>query len=152
MKTLLHNDFVIAAARIALGVIFVFASINKIADPNAFAASIAHYKLVGHQTGLLLATVIPWLELISGMCLIFGIILRGSSLLVFIMMVVFTGGVISGLVRGLDISCGCFSQDPEVGKIGWLKLLENLGLIALSWFLLISKADKFTFDHTHSSS
>jgi hypothetical protein len=74
--------------------------------------------------------------------------MRGSSFLVTIMLVVFTAGVISGIVRGLDISCGCFSQDPAVGKLGWTKILENLTLIAISMFLWYAKSDRFSLTHT----
>jgi putative oxidoreductase len=145
MKTFLHNDYVIAALRIILGVIFVFASIDKIADPIAFASSIANYKLVGSSVGMVVATILPWLELLCGMSLILGTLPKGSSLLVFFMMLVFTVAVLSGIARGLDITCGCFSKDPTVGRIGWMKVFENLVLIVLSWFVLVSKSDKFTF-------
>jgi hypothetical protein len=50
------------------------------------------------------------------------------------------------LVRGLDISCGCFTQDPAAGKIGWTKVLENTELLALSVFLLFSKSNKFSLE------
>jgi uncharacterized membrane protein YphA (DoxX/SURF4 family) len=148
MKLLIQNDYVVAAVRIFLGVVFVFASIDKIADPAAFAASIANYKLIGPQAGMLVATVLPWMELLSGMCLILGVLRQSSSLLILLMMIVFTAGVLSGIARGLDISCGCFSQDPQVGKIGLTKVLENIGLIAVSWFLFISKTDRFSLHHS----
>jgi hypothetical protein len=52
------------------------------------------------------------------------------------MLVGFTILVASALMRGLDISCGCFTQDPNVRKIGYQKILENCGLIVLSVWLL----------------
>jgi uncharacterized membrane protein YphA (DoxX/SURF4 family) len=135
---LLQNDYLVLAERFVLGFVFVAASIDKIADTSAFAVSISYYKLVGAPVTMVVATVLPWVELLCGVFLIFGIKLRGSAMLVLIMLIVFTVGVVSGIARGLDISCGCFSRDPNVGKIGWLKVLENVGLIVLSIAIYLS--------------
>lgn len=143
MKLLLENEYFILACRLLLGFVFLVASIDKVADPNAFAVSIGYYRLIGHDAALFTATVLAWLELICGLFLIFGIYLKGSSLLVLVMLLIFTAGVISGIVRGLDISCGCFSRDPNVGKVGWFKVAENLGLILLSLAVLFSRTHKF---------
>jgi len=122
-------------ARLVLGGVFVVASIDKIADPAAFAASIGNYRLVSNEIGLVAATVLPWLELFCGLALVSGIATKGSALLTFIMLILFTAGVASALARGLDISCGCLTQDPSAGRIGWTKLAENGGLLLLSAFL-----------------
>jgi uncharacterized membrane protein YphA (DoxX/SURF4 family) len=79
------------------------------------------------------------MELICGMCLVFGMLHRGAGLLLFGLLVVFTVAVVSALVRGLDISCGCFTQDPAAAKVGWLKIVENLGLIGLSLLVMLSR-------------
>lgn len=125
-------------ARIVLGFIFIVASIDKIADPSAFAVSIRYYKIVGSSVAMLFATILPWIELLCGLFLIFGVMMRGCSLLVLLMLILFTAGVVSGIARGLDISCGCFSRDPNVDKIGWTKVLENVGLIVLSIVIYFS--------------
>jgi len=152
LKSFLENRYIVLAARIVLGFIFVVASIDKIADPNAFAVSVGYYKLVGSSLSLFIATVLPWVELLCGLGLIFSVKLRGSSLLVLLMLVIFTAGVISGIVRGLDISCGCFTSDPTVDKIGWMKVMENCGLILLSIVVLFSKSVRFSIDRLHNES
>jgi hypothetical protein len=55
-----------------------------------------------------------------------------------VMLIVFTVMVSSALLRGLDISCGCFSQDPQVSKIGYQKIVENCGLILMSVWLFFA--------------
>lgn len=152
MKRLLDNDFAAMLVRVFLGFVFIVAAVDKAADPNAFAVSIGYYKLVGPDVSLVIATVLPWIELLCGIFLVFGYMPRGSSLLVLLMLVVFTAGVISGIVRNLDISCGCFSRDPAVGKIGWMKVLENSGLILLSVFSVFSRSERTTVSVlSHSS-
>jgi uncharacterized membrane protein YphA (DoxX/SURF4 family) len=82
------------------------------------------------------ATVLPPLELLCGLSLILGLYPRGSTLITSVMLIVFTIMVTSALLRGLDISCGCFSQDPQVSKVGYQKIAENCGLIVISVWLL----------------
>jgi len=144
MKPLLSNDYLVLLTRAFLGLLFIVVSLEKIVEPAAFAQSIANYKIVGPPLTVVLATVLPWLELLCGFALLFGIFLRGSSLLLSGMLVVFTAGVISALLRGLDIACGCFTQDPSVGKIGWMKVLQNGTLLVLSVFLYFSSSVRFS--------
>jgi hypothetical protein len=85
-----------------------------------------------------IAAILPWLEMFCGFCLVAGVAARGSALLVFLMLLGFTGAV---LHRGLSISraealalcavrfdCGCGGGTQNVCR----KLLENTGLILLS--------------------
>jgi uncharacterized membrane protein YphA (DoxX/SURF4 family) len=142
------REHFLLAARVILGGTFVVASIDKIADPGSFAASIGFYKLIPAAPALVIATVLPWLELLCGLGLIFGISVRANSLLTFAMLLVFTAGVASALLRGLDISCGCFTQDPGAGKIGWTKLLENSCLILLAALLYIQPGFRWSLDNS----
>ncbi|MCI0706526.1 MAG: DoxX family membrane protein [Ignavibacteriae bacterium] len=144
MKSLLANDYVSVAVRVFIGFVFIFASIDKAADPEAFAGSINNYRLLGEDLTTLAATILPWVELLCGIAVIAGVFMRGSALLLTSLLVIFTAAIVSALIRGLDISCGCFTQDPEAGKIGWTKFAENLILIALTTFLFYSTSVKFT--------
>ncbi|MEO8168066.1 MAG: MauE/DoxX family redox-associated membrane protein [bacterium] len=152
MKTLLKNDYIIAAIRIILGFILIVASIDKISDPNAFGVSIGYYRIFNSTIILLIATIIPWIELLCGMSLVFGVGVRGGSLMSCILLIVFTAAVISGIFRGLDISCGCFTHDPKVDKIGWAKVAENVGLILLSLAIFFSRVDRFSVDSLPNTS
>lgn len=144
MKQVLANDYLTLIARTFLGFLFIIASIAKIADPAAFAASIGNYKIVSGALLMVFATLLPWVELLCGLCLLAGILTRGSSFLLTSLLVVFTLAIISALLRGLDITCGCFTQDPDAGKVGWMKVAENAGLIFLGLFTLFSTSVKFS--------
>ena len=139
MKALLTNKILILLIRIFLGGIFIVASGDKFSDVYAFTNSILHYRIVGPAIATWIATILPSLELLCGLCLIIGLYPRGCTLLTTTMLVAFTLLVLSALLRGLDISCGCFTQDPGVDKIGFQKIVENCGLILLSVWLLLTK-------------
>lgn len=146
MKSLLHNGYLVLGARIVLGMVFLVASIEKVADPAAFATSIGYYRLITGDIAMLTATILAWAELLCALALLFGVGVRGSSLLCFLMLVVFVAAIISALARGLDISCGCFTQDPSAGKIGWQKLVENSLLILVSVYLYYSTSVRFSLE------
>lgn len=146
MNALLANRWLELLTRLVIGTIFVSASIEKTADPASFAVLIENYKLLSHAASMFIASTLPWIELVCGIAVILGVAVRGSSLMIGLMTVGFTAAVVSGVLRGLDISCGCYTLDPEVGKIGWLKVAENTGIVVLSVFLVYSTAARVTLD------
>jgi uncharacterized membrane protein YphA (DoxX/SURF4 family) len=144
MKNLLEQTYLVVLVRVFIGLLFVVSSLEKIVDPAAFAQSIANYKMLPDWLAAFSATVLTWLELLCGFSILFGLLVRGSSLLLSAMLGVFTLAVVIALARGLDISCGCFTQDPTAGKIGWMKVLQNTTLIVLTLYLHFSNSESFT--------
>lgn len=144
MKSLLTNPHLVLIVRVFIGLLFIISSLEKIVDPAAFSQSIANYKLLPPWFPDVVATVMPWLELLGGFAVLFGVFTRGSSFLLSTMLIVFTLAVISAILRGFDISCGCFTQDPAAGKIGWMKVVQNSSLIALTLYLYFSDSNSYT--------
>jgi uncharacterized membrane protein YphA (DoxX/SURF4 family) len=144
MKSLLSNPHLVLLVRVFVGLLFVVSSMEKIVDPAAFSQSIANYRLLPGSSTMILATILPWLELLCGLAVLFGVFERGGSLMLSVLLIIFTAAVISALVRGLDISCGCFTQDPQSGRIGWMKVLENSTLVCLTLFLLFAETNAFS--------
>jgi len=126
--------------------VFIAASIEKIDDPNAFAVSLGGYRIVAGHPALLIATVLPWIELLCGLGLLLGVSVRGSALLAFTMLSLFTIVVFSALWRGLDISCGCYTQDPGGERIGWWKVGENAVLLLMSFLALHRSGSAYTLE------
>lgn len=132
----LENRYLLLGLRLLVGLAFVAAGAEKIADPESFGLSIGNYRILPDFLVPVPATVLPWLELLCGLAILFGILVRGSSLIVSLLLVIFTLAVLSAILRGLDISCGCFSQDAQEAVLGWGKVWENLGLLFASLVLL----------------
>jgi len=147
LKRFLSNEFNILTARVFLGSMLLVASIDKIADPAAFAKSIGDYRLFSEPIVTVVATMIPWAELLCGMAMMFGLLIPGAALLAGSMLLVFTLALLSALLRGLDITCGCFSQDPAAARIGWMKIGENVILTAISAYLYFSASIRFSLEH-----
>jgi uncharacterized membrane protein YphA (DoxX/SURF4 family) len=115
VKTVLSNKYFILAIRLVLGFVFIYASIDKIVHPGEFAQAIYNYRMLPHWTVNFMALVMPWLELFCGILIAVGIFFRGSAFMIGVMLAVFIIAISSALVRGLDISCGCFSVEGGHG-------------------------------------
>ncbi len=131
--------------RIVLGFVFIYAGIGKIVEPNIFAKEIMNYRLLPEIIVKATAIILPWLELFIGFLLLFGVKTKTASILSFGLLIIFTFGVLSAIIRGLNINCGCFSQHIEY--VGWKKVVENLALILTSIYLAISPISYFSFDN-----
>lgn len=121
--------------RFFLGVVFIYASLDKIQHPAAFAKIIDNYRILPLATVNLLAIFLPWLEIMIGAGLILGIARFGSSFLLNGILLVFIVAIMSVLIRGLDISCGCFSTTSGGDPIAIKRLLEDLGFLVLGVYL-----------------
>jgi uncharacterized membrane protein YphA (DoxX/SURF4 family) len=138
-KGLSHPLFV-TLLRIALGAVFIVASLDKIKNPQSFAANIANYGLLPYQWINLVAIILPWIEITTGSLLVMGICTRANASLASGMLVVFSIAILQALLRNLDISCGCFSTDPSAHKMTrWTFFWD---LIWLSWGLAIVFLDR----------
>lgn len=124
------------AARLVMAGIFIYASIDKIAHPAAFAKDVYNYRILPDALINLTALVLPWLELFLGLCLLAGIWLPGAVLTVNGLLGVFLAALVFNLARGLDVNCGCFStgSDTPAMSIGWY-LLRDVGFFAVGAFL-----------------
>ena len=130
--------------RVFLGVLFIYASLDKIWMPATFAEAIYNYRLVPDFLLHTVAILLPWLEFVAGVMLVFNIYPKSSSAIIGLLLIAFTLGIASAMARGLDFNCGCFNLSAESKNIGLGKLFENSGLIlaaALVWYqaLRISK-------------
>lgn len=117
--------------RLGLGGLFVYASLQKILDPSAFATDIGHFRLLPHPLVLLLALYLPWVELVAGLALLCRWRERGALLLIALQCVVFFVALVSAWSRGLDINCGCFGHSTDASDLP-LAIARSLALGALA--------------------
>ncbi|MBU5635734.1 DoxX family membrane protein [Geomonas sp. Red69] len=121
---LFHARMIPVALRVALGAIFIYAAVPKIADPVAFAGSVAAYRILPYFWSYLTAAVLPFLELLCGVLLVCGVRVRSGALIIGVLNLVFMVALASAMIRGLDIDCGCFR--PEGAKTApWVALLRD---------------------------
>ena len=106
--------------RLLLGALFVLASVDKVAHPEAFVVSVDKYQLLPTPVVPLVAVTLPWIELLAGIALIAGIGVEGAALVTTVLLVVFLSGMGINLARGRELDCGCFGfllPNEQVGPI-----------------------------------
>jgi hypothetical protein len=113
--------------RIMLASVLLFSGLAKLRAPYEFLASVYGYELTGPLWSLVIATVLPWLEVMTAICLWSKLLYRGALAMAAVLSAVFSAVVGMALYRQLDISCGCFiAQD----KIGYSTFLRSAFLLA----------------------
>jgi len=121
--------------RLILGVIFIYASYDKILHPKAFAEVVYNYQILPDGLINVTAIVLPWLEMLMGIFLIMGFWMPGTVIWCNTLLVVYIGALCFNLARGLDVNCGCFST-AKGSTISIETILWDVAFLALSVYLL----------------
>ena len=137
--------------RCLLGLLFLWASASKLANPLEFLASIYAYQVPFPEPLMKLVAIgLPWAELMCGLLLLANLwadsaLVAATGLLVVFLL--FTG---QAWIRGLNISCGCFNlsifgiseTNPNLVKfvesVGFA-FFRNIVLASICFFLLRSR-------------
>jgi putative oxidoreductase len=135
LKRILTHRYLALFLRLYIGALFIYASMYKINYTGEFAETIAGYQIVPYWAVNILAVVLPWVELISGVLLVAGIRARSSAVIIGLLLAMFAIAMSINLMRDAPISCGCFHAIGE--KISWWTLVRDIiwGIMAIHIFL-----------------
>ena len=134
--------------RIILGIIFIYASYDKILDPAAFSKNIHNFHTTDNLVWVenLVALILPWLELIVGVFLIFGVFLEGATSITIGMLIFFIIILSQAVFRGIDVHCGCFKTEADAGVTDLrMELIKRIGedFVFLGMAFVIKYKNKF---------
>ena len=134
--------------RVILGIIFIYASYEKILDPAAFSKNIHNYHTTDNLIWVenLVALILPWLELIVGVFLIFGVFLEGATSITIGMLIFFIIILSQAVFRGIDVHCGCFKTEAEAGVTDFrMEIIKHIGenFVFLAMAFIIKLRNKF---------
>lgn len=143
MINLFKNINLLLIGRLALGYIFIYASIDKIIDPISFSNVIDNYHITPIILNNLFALFIPCLEFIIGICLIFNLKVHGASFLSIILLLWFIFILTQAIFRGINVECGCFDlnisdlDDLELRKNMIKRIFEDIVFLGISLYINI---------------
>lgn len=132
------DEMLALALRVTMGAYFTYTGGTKIfvSGLDRFAADIANYKMLSEGMSLAVAYILPWTEIVAGICFMLGVLRKGSWLAMLGLVSVFAYAIGSAWLRGLNISCGCTGGTEKISY--WAKAAEfsayylALGFIAWS--------------------
>jgi uncharacterized membrane protein YphA (DoxX/SURF4 family) len=136
IKDLLSSIPLQVLARLVLGGVFIYASLDKIVHPLEFAKIIKNYQILADFLITLPALVLPWLELLAGFCLVSGLWKRSAAILLSLLLLAFIIALGANALRGLDVSCGCFSTSASDTENAYVLIFRDL-LILLPGLMII---------------
>ena len=137
IKRIFQSDLLELGSRWILGLTFIYASYNKILFPADFAKIIYGYDLLPHALINLIAIILPFLELVSGLALILGVYPRSAVLIVNFLLLAFIILLSINLIRGHEFDCGCFAiNNSESAGTTEVTLVRDFIYLALGLMVL----------------
>lgn len=108
------RSYALSVTRIIGGGIYVYAGVIKAMDVQGFAENIAAYQILHSPLlEMVSAAVLPYIEIIAGLLLVFGIWPMAALSILVGLTVFFSCCLTSLIVRDIVIDCGCFSTDSS---------------------------------------
>ncbi|MBI5324425.1 MAG: DoxX family membrane protein [Ignavibacteriae bacterium] len=150
LKKLLNNEYLNLSIRILIGGLFIFTAISKLADLTTFAKEIENYNILPFYLINIFSTILPWVELLCGLFILTGIRLKANAIISVGLYSVFTIAILIAMLQGLSIHCGCHTK-ILADKVGLEKVLQNTGLLLLSFYLFFYPVGKLTFERLINS-
>lgn len=127
LRNLFNNCWIEIALRWILGITFIYASYYKIMSPTDFAKVVYGYNLFPEVLINLIAIILPFVELVSGLSLLLGIYPRSAAMIINGLLLAFIFILTINIMRGYEFDCGCFSTK----KTGSPKLMVARDVIYL---------------------
>jgi uncharacterized membrane protein YphA (DoxX/SURF4 family) len=145
----LSHPIVLLSIRIVVGGIFLlFGAIKAFEPKEAFFQSIRDYHILPEQTIVAFAYTMIALEIIVGICFLFGLFTQWAAWGVAGLLLLFIVAITQAIIRGLELSdCGCSGSLIKLGETpGTVLFRDALMFIAVLWFIL-KKNIKWTLDY-----
>jgi putative oxidoreductase len=114
IEEIANNRWLIFALRVALGGIFIAASVTKIPHQAEFINIVTSYGILPDSLARFYALIVPWAELLIGCSLVLGIFPRLAAALSIPLIVSFIAASAYGLFQPVGDACGCFGQSIPI--------------------------------------
>lgn len=131
LNELLIHPYTVSLARLFLALVFFIASIGKLFQYKEFVQVVIAYEILPKSLSRLYAHLLPWLEVVIGLCLFLGLWVRIAALVAILLFTSFIIAIGINLARKRVLSCSCFGNFGQE-KIGSSIILRNIVFLLLS--------------------
>jgi uncharacterized membrane protein YphA (DoxX/SURF4 family) len=138
-------------ARLVVGGVWLVAGLLKLPDPTENVRAVRAYQLLPESIVPVVGHALPIAEILVGLCLITGVLVRANAVLSALLLVAFIIGISSAWARGMSIDCGCFGggggpAENARAKYPW-ELARDFGLLLLSGWLIYRPRTRWAVDN-----
>lgn len=144
------KDWFGLVARLVTGGVWIVAGAIKLPHPDESVRAVRAYDLLPEAIVPAVGHLLPVLEVIIGLCLVLGVVVRGASVVSALLFVAFVIGISSAWARGLSIDCGCFGGGGEIPDAAAKypgEIARDIGLLALSLWLVVRPASRLALEN-----
>ena len=113
-------------AGLVLGCVFVVAGVLKARDPY-WTRTASRFG-----TSAVLATVLPWVEIVLGALLVVDIGGPWSAVAAAVLLAAFTVVIVRRVAAGDRAPCACFGSIGADAPMSWRTVARNVGLLVLA--------------------
>lgn len=139
---------ILLVLRVALALLFLYSGIAKLFDPQELLFAVKGFEILPAEPDLLIVVstyTVPIAEVLCAVLLLIGLWSRASALLLGVMLIVFKIAIVSVLLRGISVDCGCFGKWMPA-EVSWMMLLRNLVILLPAVFIVIFGGGLFAAD------
>ena len=143
------KDWFGLVARLVTGGVWILAGALKLPHPADSVRAVRAYDLLPEAVVPTVGHLLPVVEVVIGLCLVLGLMVRGTSVVSALLFVAFVIGISSAWARGLSIDCGCFGGGGEIPDAAAKypgEIARDLGLLALSGWLVVRPRSRLALD------
>ncbi len=131
------NAYVVLAFRLVLAGIFLLSSFGKLVDIERYSVdAVYNFGILPMFLARPFGLVMPFIELLCGLGLLFGVLTRLSALGVGLMSVAFFVAKAVVLAQGRSIECGCFGA--VVDTLASVTIFMDLPMLFLSAVVMLA--------------
>lgn len=139
LPTITSRDGLLAVTTIGLAAVFIYAGLDKVQDPLHFADSINAFDILPHGMIDALALGLPLYEIGCAVLILLPPTRRAGALALTLASAMFFLALLSALLRGLTLDCGCFGTGVPSRPRMWAELaLDTLLVIGSALIYLPS--------------
>ncbi|WP_236654497.1 MauE/DoxX family redox-associated membrane protein [Streptacidiphilus anmyonensis] len=137
------------AVRIGLAIVWAWAGLAKISDPQAAAQAVRVYRILPEALVKPFGYGLPFLELALALLLLVGLGTRIAAALSAVLLLVYIASIASVWARGISIDCGCFGGGGSVAASQtqyWQEILRDCGFLLLAGWLIRHPRTRLSLD------
>jgi putative oxidoreductase len=137
---LIENRYVVLFFRLILAAFFLVSSYGKLVDIERYSVdAVYNFGILPMVLARPFGLVMPFIELLCGLGLLFGVLTRLSALVIAMMSLSFFIAKAIVLSQGRSIECGCFGA--VIDTLASVTIFMDLPMMALALMIMFSAHD-----------